>query len=135
MKSPEEIVRSIIMNAEGHYTSEQAEDAMVEALQAERDMVVKLKGDLAGLLAHHEATDQIIADAKGRSPENGAALLYNMDQLKIQLADVVEALRVERGRVERLKQLLHKYHEIMPTPESVELLGLGGEVDKGKRIG
>lgn len=45
----------------------------------ERD---NLYAELISFQEHHAATEWIIADARGQSPENGSALLFNMDRLK-----------------------------------------------------
>lgn len=54
--------------------------------------------ELAAFVAHHEATDLIIRDAEGQSPENGKALLCNMDRLKARVSELEQELaRVREG--------------------------------------
>lgn len=72
-----------------------------------------LRAEFDGYIAHHKLTHQIISDAQGLSPEDGKALVANMNALKDQLAamklksseDFVEYEELQSERDEMLKFL------------------------------
>lgn len=67
--------------------------------------------DLYGLEEHHKLTHEIIDDARGQSPENGKALLYNMDVLKTQLKEAWDSMNATlRGEDTPLaRSLKHRF--------------------------
>jgi predicted RNase H-like nuclease (RuvC/YqgF family) len=84
--------------------------SQIEILEKERDQLraenERLKSDYAALESHHEITHQIINDAQDQSPTDGKALLYNMDQLKDQLAS-------ERQRAEGFADKVEAHYDTL----------------------
>lgn len=102
-------------------TNEENRDFCILAANDITDVVqwaLEVEKDYEGLKSHHEITHKIICDAQGLSPENGKALLYNMDQDKLR----IQSLERQLEKCKEQRNDLYERIENFGEAEKVKLI-------------